>query len=134
MAAAAHRGRPLEPGEPVPGCGCPTCSGIAEDHPARRQLRRPRCRDLNPAIDVNRARSLTVADVTQLLGCGEPVRRGRETAVRCPLHEDRNPSLRIHADGRRWYCDPCGTGGDAITLYMRARNVDFVSAVRELAA
>ena len=101
----------LEAGAPVPGCACPTCTGIAPDHPAR-QVRRPR-RDLRPALDVDRARAVSVLEVARRLGCGEPVRRGKELAVRCPLHEDKDPSLRIHEDGRRWYCDPCGEGGDA---------------------
>ena len=31
----------LAPDEPVPGCGCPECTGIASDHPVRqRQLQR----------------------------------------------------------------------------------------------
>ena len=132
VAAAFHRGRPLDPGTPVPGCGCPNCTGIAADHPAR-QMRRPR-RDLRPALDVGRARSVSVLEVARRLGCGDPVRRGRELHVRCPLHKDTDPSLRIHVDGRRWYCDPCGEGGDAIGLYMRARRLDFLGAVRELAA
>jgi len=33
-----------------------------------------------------------------------------------------------------WYCHPCGEGGDAIKLYMRARRIEFAVAVRELAA
>ena len=35
IAAAQRRGRPLKPGEPVPGCACSGCTGIADDHPAR---------------------------------------------------------------------------------------------------
>ena len=72
-------------------------------------------------------------EIAARLGMGEPMKRGRELHVRCPLHDDGNPSLRIHQDGRRWYCDPCGEGGDGIGLYMRARRIGFVEAVQELA-
>ena len=81
---------------------------------------------------VDHARAVSTVEVARRLGCGDPVRRGRELAVRCPLHEDKDPSLRIHEDGRRWYCDPCGEGGDSIRLHMRARSLDFVTAVGEL--
>ena len=86
---------------------------------------------LDTALDA--ARAVSVVEVARRLGCGDPVRRGRELHVRCPLHEDTDPSLRIHADGRRWYCDPCGEGGDAIRLLMRARGLDFPAAARDLA-
>ncbi len=143
VATAIHRGRPLEPGAPVPGCACPACTGLPADHPAR--LPAWRHRDPNRAImadearrqewerTVAAARSVPVVEVARRLGCGDPVRRGKELQVRCPLHQDRHPSLRIASDGRRWFCDPCGEGGDGIALYMRARRVDFAQAVRELA-
>ena len=83
---------------------------------------------------VDHARAVSTVEVANRLGCGDPVRRGKELAVRCPLHEDTDPSLRIHEDGRRWYCDPSGEGGDAIKLFMRARGLDFAQAIRELAA
>jgi len=148
IAAVFHRGgQPLPPGAPVPGCDCPACTGVADDHPARipawrrrdpaRAIRTDRVRLAEWERTVDRARSLTVLDVARLLGvpgCGDPVKRGRELAVRCPLHDDRSPSLRIAADGRRWFCDPCGIGGDPLDLFMRARRIDFGDAVRELAS
>ena len=122
----------LAPGAPVPGCACERCTGLPADHPAR-HVHRLR-RNLHPAVDVDRARAVPLLEIVRRLGCGEPVRRGCELAVRCPLHEDSNPSLRIHPDGRRWYCDPCGEGGDSIALYMKVRQLSFVDAVRELVA
>ena len=143
--AVAHvRGRPLDHGAPVPGCPCESCTGIPEDHPARvpawrlrdpeRAARGDRERRRAWERRVDDARNVTVAQVAWRLGCGEPVKQGREMAVCCPLHPDSRPSLRIAADGRRWFCDPCAQGGDAIALYQRARRVTFTEAVRELAA
>ena len=72
-------------------------------------------------------------DVAGLLGCGDPVQRGRVVVVRCPLHEDKKPSCRLDRANGLWYCDPCGEGGDAIRMYMRTRRVNFATTVRELA-
>jgi len=144
VAAIFHRGRALDPGDPVPGCGCEICTGIPADSPARLPAWRRRDPDRAARTDQERreawergvetARAVSVLDVARLLGCGDPVKRGRELAVRCPLHDDSDPSLRIAAEGHTWYCDPCGEGGDAIALYMRGRRINFTDAVRELAA
>ena len=143
IAAAHQRGRPLGPSEPVPGCPCPTCTGLPLDHPARV----PAWRQADPegaaasdherverwARRVEEARSLGIIEIAARLGCGDPVRRGRELAVRCPLHEDSDPSCRLDSAAGVWYCDPCAEGGDAIELYKRARRLTFTEAVRELA-
>jgi len=73
-------------------------------------------------------------EVVQRLGLGTPVRRGGEFAVRCPLHDDGVPSLRLNPEKQLWYCHPCGVGGDALQLLMRVRRIEFAEAVRELAA
>lgn len=144
IAAAARRGRPLGPGEPVPGCSCPTCTGIPADSPARVpawKRRNPRRatqseRERREAWEsrVDAARRVSIAHVAVLVGCGDPVKRGREYVVRCPLHEDSDPSCRLDLAAGLWYCDPCAEGGDAIAMYMKARRVSFADAVRELAA
>jgi hypothetical protein len=145
IAAAFFRGAPLEPGEPVPGCSCEPCTGIPEDHPARVPAWRRADREGAARSDEERrerwerrveaARALGIVAIAARLGCGEPVRLWRKKlAVRCPLHADSDPSCTIDPVAGVWYCWPCGEGGDAIALYMRARRLDFASAVRELAA
>lgn len=143
ITAVQHRGGdPLPPGAPVPGCACATCTGVPADDPSRVPAWRRRDPEGTARSDrerrarwertVEAARALTVEEVARRLGLGDPVKRGRELAVRCPLHDDSDPSLRIAPDGRTWYCDPCAEGGDAIALYMAARRLDFAEAVREL--
>jgi hypothetical protein len=142
--AAAHvQGHPLDPGEPVPGCTCELCIGLPADHPARIPAWRRADPDKAAASDrarrerwertVDAVRAVSVIDIARLLGCGEPVRRGRTLHVRCPLHDDRNPSCRIDVDQNLWYCAPCGEGGDALVLYMRARCRTFTEAISDLA-
>ncbi|MGH2941459.1 MAG: CHC2 zinc finger domain-containing protein [Solirubrobacteraceae bacterium] len=42
---------------------------------------------------------------------------GRSRKVRCPLHEDRTPSLHVYPDAARgWYCFGCRRGGSVFDL------------------
>jgi len=42
---------------------------------------------------------------------------GRSRKVRCPLHDDRTPSLHVYADpARGWFCFGCGRGGSIYDL------------------
>jgi hypothetical protein len=125
----------LAPGEPVPGCGCPRCTGIPSDHPVRqRQLRRRQAGHERFAETVEEARRIPIAQVAERLGLGAPTRRGKSVLVCCPLHDDHRPSMSIDAAKGVWYCFVCGLGGDGIELFMKARRIEFAEAVRELAS
>lgn len=96
-------------------------------------------RTLSPGrnLDLDRlvraARSRPVLDVfTRFVG--EPVKRGRSWQIRCPFHDDRTPSLSIDPDEGLWFCHACAFGGDGIELVMRLHNLEFVEAVKEVAA
>ena len=124
----------LAQGDSVPGCGCPLCTGIPSDHPVRqRRLRRRRAGYERFAEIVEKARQIPIAQVAERLGLGALTRRGKSVLVRCPLHDDHNPSMSLDIGRGLWFCHPCAEGGDAIKLYMRARRIEFVGAVRELA-
>ena len=45
----------------------------------------------------------------------------------CPLpgHSDTDPSFRVHADGIRWYCFPCGQGGGPDSLLTLLNGPDL---------
>jgi DNA primase len=59
--------------------------------------------------------AVPILDLAERLS-GPGVRRGREIAFRCPLHDDHDPSLRVDPEKRVWFCDPCLVGGDVIEL------------------
>ena len=141
VAAAKWRGRktgivvPLEPGDPVPGCGCPRCSRTPENAPIRTaELRRPQNNAQTTTLDVEAARRSSILEVAARLGLGSPKQAGREYVVRCPLHDDRHPSMRINPTKGTWYCDPCAEGGDTIALVQAVQRCTFLEAVRELTA
>ena len=138
ITAVHRRGRPLTTGARVPACVCPDCTGIPGEAPAW-TLRTPAYpremeRWASWETRVDQARAVPLLEVVQRLGLGDPVKKGREFAVRCPLHEDRLPSLRLNPTKGMWFCHPCGEGGDGLQLFMRARRIEFAEAVRELAA
>lgn len=63
---------------------------------------------------------------------------GRSRKVRCPLHDDREPSLHVYPDSARgWYCFGCRRGGSvydlAALLWRRpTRGADFLTLRRDL--
>lgn len=136
LAHAVHTGHrpgdapPLEDGAPVPGCGCEDCTGVSKEERLSRRRDISRRRENLPVED---ARRVSILDVVARLGLGEPEGRWGEPKVRCPFHDDTDPSLRLNVDDGLYYCDPCCDGGDAIELYRRVRGVTFPDAVRELA-
>ncbi len=125
----------LAPGEPVPGCGCPGCTGIPSDHPVRqRQLRQGQAGRERFTETVEKARQIPIARIAERLGLGAPTSHGKSLLVRCPLHDDHHPSMHVDTSKGVWYCFVCGLGADGIALYMKARRIEFAEAVRELAA
>jgi CHC2 zinc finger len=123
---------PVPPGEPIPSCHCKRClpeQYIWDPVPAKLPLPAEGDREAwNTRVD--QARSVSLLDITPALGLGDPKRQGREYVVRCPLHEDTKPSLRINPLKGVWHCFPCGEGGDGLKLVMRALRIGFADAVR----
>lgn len=51
----------------------------------------------------------------------------------CPFHDDHHPSFAVNDEENYWHCFACGVGGSVIDFFMRWRECDFTTAVRELA-
>lgn len=51
----------------------------------------------------------------------------------CPFHNEKTPSFNLSRDNTMYYCFGCGAGGGVIQFLMKAENMDFIEAVRELA-
>jgi hypothetical protein len=120
----------IDPGEPVPGCGCPDCSGIPADHPARA----PRRASPEWQRALAKAQGMSLLQVVRELQIAT-VRRGKSWYCSCPLHTDKNPSVHLSPSKGRsglWYCHSCGEGGDPISLWMKVRDATFPEAVRAI--
>jgi len=60
---------------------------------------------------------------------------GGDVVTRCPFHDDRTPSLVVHAGKNLWHCfGACGVGGDVIALAQKLHGVSFRHAVELLAS
>ena len=57
-----------------------------------------------------------------------------QVLVRCPFHDDRNPSLSVNLSAGLFQCFACGAKGGGIDLYMKLKNVDFLTALDQLEA
>ncbi|MDO8073794.1 CHC2 zinc finger domain-containing protein [Janthinobacterium sp. SUN176] len=75
-------------------------------------------------------------DVVRRLGI-DTERRGSQTLVLCPFHQDTRPSLTLYrADGTspaHFHCFACGTHGTAIDLVKQVEGLEFLPAVAWLA-
>ena len=61
-------------------------------------------------------------------------RRGRIHTGLCPFHNEKTPSFVVYPETQSFYCFGCGTGGDAITFVKLRENLEYIEAVRLLAA
>lgn len=51
--------------------------------------------------------------------------KGEETNVKCPFHDDKNPSCSINRTSGLFCCHACGARGDIIEFYKLINNVTF---------
>ena len=58
-------------------------------------------------------------------------RSGSNMSGLCPFHSERSPSFTVYSD--HYHCYGCGAGGDVITFLMKIENLDYRSAVEQLA-
>ena len=74
-------------------------------------------------------------DILEVVGQRVPLQRsGRSYKGNCPFHQERTPSFHVFPDRQSWRCfGACATGGDAISFVMRAENLEFGDAIRQLA-
>ncbi len=74
-------------------------------------------------------------DISELIGSFVELKRaGRMEKGLCPFHNEKTPSFFVYPDTASFYCFGCGAGGSAIDFVKQIQNLDFVEAVKFLAA
>ena len=74
-------------------------------------------------------------DIVELIDSRVPLRKaGRDYTARCPFHEEKSPSFTVSPTKQFYHCFGCGAHGTALGFLMAYEHMDFVDAVRELAA
>lgn len=62
------------------------------------------------------------------------VKKGQNYWGCCPFHNEKTPSFSVNEDKEFYHCFGCGEHGDIISFVMKSENVDFKTAITELAA
>ncbi|HEX6071928.1 MAG TPA: DNA primase [Sphingomicrobium sp.] len=82
-------------------------------------------------LDELRARTVLSAVISPTV---KLVRAGREWKACCPFHNEKTPSFTVNDDKGFYHCFGCGAHGDAIRFLTDHRGMQFMDAVKELAA
>jgi DNA primase len=61
-------------------------------------------------------------------------RAGREWKGCCPFHEEKTPSFYVNDQKQFYHCFGCGAHGDAISWMVENAGLQFMDAIKELAA
>lgn len=77
----------------------------------------------------------TRADIVDVIGEFVTLKKsGREYKANCPFHEERTPSFYVVPDKGFFKCFGCGKSGDVFTFLMERQGMEFVEAVKHVAA
>ena len=84
--------------------------------------------------DTVTARIKEQADIVQIIGESVDLKRaGARFLGRCPFHGEKTPSFSVHPGQQFYHCFGCGESGDVFSFMMKYHNLDFPSALQELA-
>jgi len=75
------------------------------------------------------------ADIVDVIGEFVQLKKaGREYKANCPFHEERTPSFYVVPAKGFYKCFGCGKSGDVFSFVMERQGMDFVEAVKHVAA
>lgn len=73
-------------------------------------------------------------NITDVIGKYTQLRiSGNKFIGKCPLHDDKNPSLIVYPNTKSWFCFGCHSGGDVFDFLVKAENSNFYTILKNLA-
>lgn len=81
----------------------------------------------------NHAKNLDIANVVSKYTCIEESVLLRRN-IKCPIHEDKTPSLKVYKNTNTFKCFGCNAGGSPIDFIMAKESCSFKEAVEIAAA
>ncbi len=73
-------------------------------------------------------------DIVDVIGSRLPLKRaGSAYKALCPFHREKSPSFTVNPARQTFHCFGCGAGGSVFKFITQFDNIDFPSAVRQLA-
>ena len=91
------------------------------------QHSQPKQQPINGHIDTEAIKAKN--DVVTIIEQYTRLRKsGKNFTGRCPIHQDKNPSLTVYPDNQTWHCYGCHQGGDVINFIQAVENTDFRGA------
>jgi hypothetical protein len=71
--------------------------------------------------------------ITRVIGMYTTLRHsGADSVGRCPLHENKRPSLHVYPATNSFHCFGCGEGGDVLTFLQKKESLTFGQALEAL--
>ncbi len=78
---------------------------------------------------------LARVDIVDLIDAQVPLKKaGRNHTACCPFHDEKTPSFTVSQEKQFYHCFGCGAHGTAIGFLMEYERLEFLDAVRDLAA
>lgn len=75
------------------------------------------------------------ADIVEIVGRTVDLKRqGSSYMGRCPFHNEKTPSFSVMPSRKSFRCFGCGQAGSVVDFVMKIERLDFMEAVRKLAA
>jgi DNA primase len=77
----------------------------------------------------------TRADIVEIVGEQIPLKKaGKDYRALCPFHQEKTPSFYVIPRKQFYNCFGCGESGDVFTFLMKRLGLEFIDAVKVLAA
>ncbi len=75
-------------------------------------------------------RKLLLGDIVEVVEGYTTLRKsGSNFSGKCPIHNDKTPSMVVYPDNQSWHCFGCNKGGDVIRFIQSVEGTDFKGAI-----